>query len=74
MQETASRRKCLEASLKNDRLKVRSVVGLLPLCAPNVIEPWKRERVPKMMKLWEERSRRNPEMVKDIFHARGGRT
>ena len=53
------------------RLKVRSVVGLLPLCATNVIEPWERERVPKMMKLWEERSRRNPDMIKDIFHGRG---
>ena len=28
------------------RLKVRSMVGLLPLCATTVIEPWQRERVP----------------------------
>ena len=27
------------------RLKVRSMVGLLPLCATTVIEPWQRERV-----------------------------
>ena len=27
------------------RLKVRSLVGLLPLCATTVIEPWQRERV-----------------------------
>ena len=26
------------------RLKVRSMVGLLPLCATTVIEPWQRER------------------------------
>ena len=45
------------------RLKVRSLVGLLPLCASTVIEPWERERVPKMVKRWEERSRRNPELL-----------
>ena len=28
------------------RLKVRSMVGLLPLCATTIIEPWQRERVP----------------------------
>ena len=26
------------------RLKVRSMVGLLPLCAATVVEPWQRER------------------------------
>ena len=29
------------------RLKVRSMVGLLPLCATTVIEQWQRERVPQ---------------------------
>ncbi len=29
------------------RLKVRSMVGLLPLCATTVIEPWQRELVPQ---------------------------
>jgi hypothetical protein len=53
------------------RLKVRSMVGLLPLCATNVIEPWERERVPKMMELWEGRSCRNPEIIKDIYNGRG---
>ena len=28
------------------RLKVRSLVGLLPLCATTIVEPWQRERVP----------------------------
>ena len=28
------------------RLKVRSMVGLLPICAITVVEPWQRERVP----------------------------
>ena len=30
------------------RLKVRSLVGLLPLCATTVIEPWQREHVPRV--------------------------
>jgi Glycosyl hydrolase family 63 C-terminal domain len=29
---------------RSTRLKVRSMVGLLPLCATTVIEPWQRER------------------------------
>ncbi len=37
------------------RLKVRSLVGLLPLCATTVIEPWQRERVPRVV---QARSRR----------------
>jgi hypothetical protein len=53
------------------RLKVRSVVGLLPLCATNVIEPWERERVPKLVEQWTERSRRSPELVEDLFNGRG---
>ena len=31
------------------RLKVRSMVGLLPLCATTVIETWQRERIPRAM-------------------------
>ena len=30
------------------RLKVRSLVGLLPLCATTIVEPWQRQRVPKV--------------------------
>ena len=30
------------------RLKVRSMVGLLPLCATTVVEKWQRERVPRL--------------------------
>ena len=29
------------------RLKVRSMVGLLPLCATTVTEPWQRELIPR---------------------------
>src|SRR5271170_631860 len=32
------------------RLKVRSMVGLLPLCATTVIEPWQIERTPRVAK------------------------
>ena len=32
------------------RLKVRSLVGLLPLCATTVIEPGQRERVPRVVR------------------------
>ena len=39
------------------RLKVRSMVGLLPLCATTVIEPWQRERVPRVVKTLRERLR-----------------
>jgi Glycosyl hydrolase family 63 C-terminal domain len=48
------------------RLKVRSMVGLLPLCATSVIEPWQRERVPKVMKSLTERLQRMPELLRSI--------
>jgi hypothetical protein len=44
------------------RLKVRSMVGLLPLCATTVIEAWQRERVPRALALMQERLRRIPEL------------
>ncbi|MCE9604919.1 MAG: glucosidase [Planctomycetia bacterium] len=44
------------------RLKVRSLVGLLPLCATTVIEPWQRERIPRAMAGLLERLRRIPEL------------
>jgi hypothetical protein len=44
------------------RLKVRSMVGLLPLCAATVIEKEQRERVPRAMAGIERRLRRMPEL------------
>jgi hypothetical protein len=44
------------------RLKVRSMVGLLPLCATTVTEPWQRERIPRAMSLMVQRLRRMPEL------------
>ena len=48
------------------RLKVRSMVGLLPLCATSVIEPWQRERVPRVMTLFRDRLQRMPQLLKGI--------
>ncbi len=53
-----------------NRLKVRSMVGLLPLCATTVIEPWQRERTPRVAKMLRERLERMPELAKSI-HATG---
>ena len=48
------------------RLKVRSMVGLLPLCATTVVEAWQRERVPGVLTLYQERLRRMPELLQAI--------
>jgi hypothetical protein len=48
------------------RLKVRSMVGLLPLCAATVIEPWQRERVPRVTEVLQERWRRMPDLRSSI--------
>jgi hypothetical protein len=48
------------------RLKVRSLVGLLPLCATTVFEPWQRERVPRLLAHAAERIRRRPELGENI--------
>jgi len=48
------------------RLKVLSMVGLLPLCATTIIEPWQRERIPNVMEHVMERLRRMPELTATI--------
>jgi hypothetical protein len=53
-----------------ERLKVRSMVGLLPLCATTVIEPWQREQVPGTAALLRERLRRMPGLF-DYIHPTG---
>ena len=52
------------------RLKVRSMVGLLPLCATTVFEAWQRERIPRAMAQMMERMRRMPELM-DTIHPTG---
>jgi hypothetical protein len=55
---------------KAQRLKVRSMVGLLPLCATTVIEEWQRARVPRVTNALIERVRQLPSLLQSI-HATG---
>jgi Glycosyl hydrolase family 63 C-terminal domain len=48
------------------RLKVRSMVGLLPLCATTVIEKWQRDRVPEATAAFQARVRQMPELLQSI--------
>ena len=48
------------------RLKVRSMVGLLPLCAATVIEPWQRERCSHAVTEIYAGLRRIPELMETI--------
>jgi hypothetical protein len=52
------------------RLKVRSLVGLLPICATTVIEQWQRDRVPRIIPAAIARITRLPELL-DSVHATG---
>jgi hypothetical protein len=52
------------------RLKVRSMVGLLPLCATTIIEKYQRDRIPQVMTRVAERLRRIPEL-KAAIHPTG---
>jgi hypothetical protein len=54
------------------RLKVRSMVGLLPLCATTVFEQWQRAQVPRVMNVLQDRMRRMPGL-RDSIHAPGQR-
>ena len=48
------------------RLKVRSMVGLLPVCATTVIEPWQRERVRDATAFFQQRLKQMPEVLESI--------
>ncbi len=52
------------------RLKVRSLVGLLPLCATTVIDPAQRERVPHIAASLALRFNHIPELVRGV-HPQG---
>ena len=54
------------------RLKVRSVVGLLPFCAVTVVEPWQRERVPNLLAHFAAELRRKPELLSTIHPTGSG--
>jgi hypothetical protein len=53
-----------------ERLRVRSMVGLLPVCASTVVEEWQRERVPGVLEAWRSRLARMPELMNSV-HATG---
>jgi hypothetical protein len=61
------------------RLKVRSLVGLLPLCATTVIEQVSAEHFPRLMELIDLFRKRHPEVLRqiavanDTFVGYGGR-
>jgi hypothetical protein len=48
------------------RLKVRSLVGLLPLCATDVIEERQRQHIPHVHEMVHDRLRRMPELARSI--------
>jgi hypothetical protein len=52
------------------RVKVRSMVGLLPLCATTVVEGWQRERIPHAGAAAQRRLARMPELLESV-HATG---
>ena len=55
------------------RLKVRSLVGLLPLCATTIVEPEHRARVPKIVAHFEERLRQMPSLREGLHETGEGR-
>jgi hypothetical protein len=48
------------------RLKVRSMVGLLPLAATTIIEPWQRERIPRTARFLQDRVKQIPGVLKSL--------
>jgi hypothetical protein len=48
------------------RLKVRSMVGLLPLCATTVVEKWQREHIPHVVATFQARLHQMPELLESI--------
>ncbi|AXF18131.1 MGH1-like glycoside hydrolase domain-containing protein [Paraburkholderia caledonica] len=51
---------------KTTRLKIRSLVGLLPLCASTVFEAHSLERMPKLVELIAQFRKRYPELLAQI--------
>src|SRR5262245_37756081 len=47
-------------------IKVRSLIGLLPICATSVIEPWQRSGIPEAEAIFNERLRRMPELLDSV--------
>lgn len=49
------------------KLKVRSLVGLLTLCATSIVEKHQRERIPETMAVIRENQRRMPYLLESIY-------
>jgi len=56
---------CMPGGSKR-RLKARSMVGLLPLCATTIVEPWQRERVPGAVERLRKQLERRPDLLQSI--------
>src|SRR6187401_3596009 len=54
------------------RLKVRSLVGLLPLCASTVVESDFTTRYPRLMELIALFRKRHPELISHVAPTDGG--
>jgi hypothetical protein len=52
------------------RLKVRTMVGLIPLCATTVVEQWQREKLQSVTDAWAARLKRMPQLL-ECVHATG---
>ena len=52
------------------RLKVRSMVGLLPICAATVVEPAQRAKLPKLTAHFHDRVHQMPEL-RELIHPTG---
>jgi len=50
----------------SERLKIRSMVGLLPLCAATIFEPGTFARHPRIVEVFELFRKRHPEVTKQI--------
>src|SRR3954454_7512582 len=48
------------------RLKARSTVGLLPLCATTIVEPWQSERPPRLTAYALDPVQRMPQLLATI--------
>ena len=57
---------------RSTRLKVRSMVGLLPICATTVIEPWQREQCHTAMERLLDRAKKMPELLEGIHRTGPG--
>ena len=57
---------------KATRLKVRSMVGLLPLCASTIIEAGTASRYPKLLELIALFKQRNPDLVSQLAPTESG--